>query len=512
MLIKQMFISAVSSATLLSSGMNVGFSAVSLPHMLDPNGPDKLTVDQGSWFASITFITILAGCLTCGPLLDKLGRRRTLLLVNIPFVLGWALQWLAPTPAPVHMLYLGRLLNGLGGGMVSIPANIYIAEISSNKMRCMLITWPSIAFSIGVLLVYGLGLVTSDWRAIAAISTFIPVFTAVYVYSCVGESPFWLLSRGRQNEAEEAFRYVHTCDDRDSLSQEDRSEFESMLKKTNELRSEQEEPLRNGFELSYGANGTNDSGKEADKDSTVVGGLSSAMSTLKRRDVWKPLVILNSYFFFMQFSGVPVLIAYAVNIIMSEGVSLNPYFATLLVGLVKLFSEIIAGFVQNRYGRRPMSIGSGIGMALCMVALGLQHQFMSPDNNTQYTPALSWIPLLLIFAYVISAAMGFFLLPWAMLGEVYPTEVVGVACGITTCLGNLFGFVAIKLFPNMVVLLGGAADNNTINCTEGVFYLYGGITCISVIFIFFFLPETFRRTIQEISQEFVNPSRKFTVC
>jgi hypothetical protein len=48
----QMLVSFISSATLLSSGMHLGFSAVSLPHMQDPAGTDRLTVEEGSWFGT----------------------------------------------------------------------------------------------------------------------------------------------------------------------------------------------------------------------------------------------------------------------------------------------------------------------------------------------------------------------------------------------------------------------------------------------------------------------------
>jgi MFS family permease len=68
--------------------------------------------------ASLGFISVLAGCLTSGPLLDTLGRKKTLLVINTPFIIGWLLMWMAPKPAPVSLLYFARLLNGLGQGMV----------------------------------------------------------------------------------------------------------------------------------------------------------------------------------------------------------------------------------------------------------------------------------------------------------------------------------------------------------------------------------------------------------
>ncbi|PSN36622.1 hypothetical protein C0J52_10454 [Blattella germanica] len=176
--------------------------------MQDVEGPDKLTVDEGSWFASISFIATLVGCFTCGPLMDAIGRKRTLLVVNSPFIVGWFLMWMAPKPAPVVLLYFARLFTGLGGGMISIPANIYIAEMASSSMRCMLVTWPSIAISIGILLIYALGLVTDSWRIIAAISTFVPIVTAVFIAICIRESPIWLAGRFRVEEAEKNFRYL----------------------------------------------------------------------------------------------------------------------------------------------------------------------------------------------------------------------------------------------------------------------------------------------------------------
>ncbi|KAJ4432280.1 hypothetical protein ANN_20898 [Periplaneta americana] len=551
--------------------------------------------------SSIGFISTLLGCLTCGPLLDRMGRRRTLLLVNFPFVIGWLLMWVAPKPAPIALLYFARLLNGLGGGMISIPGNIYIAEMSTSSMRCMLVTWPSLAISVGIILVYALGLIITEWRYIAAISTFVPIITTVSIYFYVRESPIWLLARGRVEEAEESFKWIREVDKDDEIPKDLVDEFERIIEKSSTMRGRVDNesvdepgvdmPLYQSSEPCYGIRQVPIATQTQDKVSESV---SSPYSTLLRSDVWKPLVILNLYFFFMQFSGVPVLISYAVNIMMSEGVSLEPYLATLLLGIVKLIFEIGAGFVQNRphidvsltcehdpklqeycvcpqnmpqfdsegipnqapemnkpmilngptsrnregsdqvsveakqlghlylsidqetfdpstgepFGRRPLSIASGMGMAACMVGLGLHHQMFTNTEDAEETGLMSWVPLLLIFAYVTSAAVGFFLIPWAMLGEVYPTKVAGLACGITTCLGNFFGFASIKLFPTIVVLLGGSANGNSINSTEGVFYFYGGVTAFAVLFIYIYLPETFRRTLQEISDDFTRPSRR----
>ncbi|PNF24024.1 hypothetical protein B7P43_G08618 [Cryptotermes secundus] len=502
---REILLSSVSSATLLSSGINFGFSAVSLPHLQDPDGADRLTVEEGSWFASMGFVSILAGCLTTGPLMDSLGRKRTLLVSNTPFIVGWLLLWTAPKPAPVALLYFARLLNGFGAGMASSPSNIYIAEMVTSSTRCMLVTWPSLAVSVGILLVYAMGFIIQEWRTVAAVAAFVPVITAILIFLCLSESPIWLLARGREDEARKSFEWIRNVDSNGITSIDVQREFQIIMENSRMLRESvkkasqghaDDEPLFRNVAKTYGT------GEAVILQAKRKDLCNAVLSTLRRSDVWKPLVILNCYFFFMQFSGVPVLIAYSVNIMMSEGVSLEPYLATVLLGIVKLFFEIVAGFVQNRCGRRPLSIGSGLGMAICMVGLGLYHELTVESDMRQ---RLAWIPLLVIFLYVVSAAIGFFLIPWAMLGEMYPAKVKGLACGITTFLGNLFGFASIKMFPTFVVLMGGTATNVNLKCTEGVFYLYGGITFVAVLFIYLFLPETFRKTLQEISDSFSKP-------
>jgi len=213
----------------------------------------------------------------------------------------------------------------------------------------MLVTWPSLAVAFGVLLVYGLGLGIQEWRTIAAVSTFVPVLTAVFIVVCLIESPVWLLDKGRDEEAMRSFQWLRSINDPRILN-EFQKEFRTVIENSkmmklsvkNVSQHDEEEPLCQNIATEYG---TTELGMKTANCGALI---STLCSTLKRPDVWKPLVILNCYFFFMQFSGIPVLLAYAVNIMISEQVSMEPYLATLLLGVVKILFEIAAGFVQNR--------------------------------------------------------------------------------------------------------------------------------------------------------------------
>ena len=214
----------------------------------------------------------------------------------------------------------------------------------------MLVTWPSLAVSVGILLVYALGLVIQEWRTIAAISTFVPVLTAVFIFVCLTESPVWLLDRGHDEEAKRSFQWLRSVNDPNRILNEFQKKFRivtensKMMKGSvkNVLQRDEEEPLCQNIGTKYG---TDELGMKTARSGALI---STLCSTLKLSDVWKPLVILNCYFFFMQFSGIPVFLTYAVNIMISEEVSMEPYLAALFLGVVKILFEIAAGFVQNR--------------------------------------------------------------------------------------------------------------------------------------------------------------------
>jgi hypothetical protein len=158
----------------------------------------------------------------------------------------------------------------------------------------MLVTWPSVGISAGILVVYVLGALLKDnWRLVAGLSAAFPIFTAVATLALLPESPLWLLSKGR---------------DRDT-----------------ELRAVPgpQEALQSGRQI----------GK---------------LRTLGLPQAWKPLCVLNGYFFFQQFSGIYVVVYYAVDIVLQARVSMDEYVVAVLLGVVQLVAGIGVSFALTR--------------------------------------------------------------------------------------------------------------------------------------------------------------------
>ena len=85
--------------------------------------------------ASLSSLTTPIGCLLGGYLMDLIGRKRTLIITEVPLILGWLLISFSSC---VEMIYCGRLLVGLGSGMVGAPARVYTGEGTLYRFKSLI--------------------------------------------------------------------------------------------------------------------------------------------------------------------------------------------------------------------------------------------------------------------------------------------------------------------------------------------------------------------------------------
>lgn len=131
--------------------------------------------------------------------MDNIGRKKTLILTEIPLILGWATIAMATT-AP--MIYVGRLLTGLGSGMVGAPARVYTSEVTQPHLRGMLTALSSVALSFGVLMQYTMGAFLS-WKTLSMVSCIVPV-SAILLMLLLPETPNYLVSHQQPQKAIES--------------------------------------------------------------------------------------------------------------------------------------------------------------------------------------------------------------------------------------------------------------------------------------------------------------------
>lgn len=167
----------------------------------------------------------------------------------------------------------------------------------------------------------------------------------------------------------------------------------------------------------------------------------------------KPLGILVLYFMMYQFSGVNTITFYAVDIFQQSGTTLDKNTCTIALGAVRFLFTIIACIALRRCGRRPLSFISGIGCCITMLALGgymwQKEQWLAQG----VVPVHTWFPVACVFVFIITCTLGFLVVPWVMIGELYPMKVRGLLGGMTLCMAHSFVFIVVKTYPMLCKLI-----------------------------------------------------------
>lgn len=267
-------------------------------------------------------------------------------MTSVPFIIGWVILCTVPQPLNVALLFTGRVITGVACGMASAPATVYVGEMATNEHRGMLVTWPSVGLSGGILLVYLLGWgIRDDWRLVSGITIALPVLASVLAFFYLKETPSWLLSQGCTEEAEESFRWIREVPKNEAMPDHVREEFEELVRNSKTRRSTQgESPQISTISNIIDGKPTFSNVKHVSRFQKVW----RRIASLTNPEAWKPLVIHNIYFFFMQFGGIQVVAAYAVDIMKSAGVSLDSYGAAGLLGAVQFLAGIGASFAFSR--------------------------------------------------------------------------------------------------------------------------------------------------------------------
>lgn len=403
--------------------------------------------------ASMAALPMAVGCILGGIIMERYGRRAIHLVLNVNFIIGWLVIAFA-TDLPC--ILIGRFLTGLSVGLLGPPASVYIGETSGPRYRGFLLAGVSLAIAVGILISHLLGTFLS-WKLTAGICGVFPIISFVSV-AMAPESPSWLLSKGRVEEAGQSFRWLRGCDE------ESAREFESMV--------------------------------DSQKNVVHAGSYSwdSIKENIRRPAFLKPLGILLGFFFTMQFAGINALAFYSVTIMRQTiGEGVNEYLAMIVIDLVRFVMSVLACVLLRTTGRRPLAAVSGIGTAVCLLALSL-YLFVAAGN--QDIMQMSAIPMILLIGFICFVSVGIVPLPWCMTGELFPLALRGLGSGIVSSLNFLCFFVVVKTAPLLFISIG----------MEGAFFLYGIIALIGSIFLMLCLPETKNRTLQEIENSFEEKS------
>ncbi|KAF4520954.1 hypothetical protein B566_EDAN008765 [Ephemera danica] len=448
----------IANAAVIHPGLMFSFSAVALPQLQALNSPIPITIEEASWIASVASFATPPGCLLGGVLMERFGRRAALLILSLPCVLGWLLLaasgLLVPPDFALPVIYFARVLQGLGTGIVAGTSRVYTSEISTPELRGSLCSLASLGVSTGVLLGYTLGAMFT-WPFMALFSALVPLTSVTLAFIYLPETPTWLLQNRTLDEARKALVKL-----RDPTA----------------------------------------SGRVINKELSILGGdvsteKLSKMQVLSDLSTLKPLLLVMFYFFSYQFSGISVLTFYNVTITEQTGAGLNGYISAVVFGVIRWCCTLVGCFILHHYDRRNLTLFSGVCSGLAMLGLG-SHNYLYQEMNINIW---KYFPIACVCSFYVTYSLGYLLIPWVLLGEIFPAKVRGFLGGMSACFSHVFLFSAVKSFPFLMENLH----------FYGAFWFYGSIASIGSVILFILLPETRNRTLLDI-EGFFKPKKILT--
>jgi len=492
-LLAQLFPTIIVNLAALSSGMGYGFSAIALPQLKHVANafeqgdsarryyqPFTVDEDGGSWIAGIFGLGAIFGGFAAAFLGSKFGRRKSLLFLTIPDILGWIL---IAASQNLPMILAGRFLQGFASAGYSPSIWVYVAEIAQPQYRGILsaITMPALAT--GTLLSYCLGSII-DWRFVAVIGAAIP-FILIPGLLLISNSPYWYLQQGEDKKALQAIEKFRAADV-NGLSE--------LLAIADSLKTD---------ELPPEVTSTSDNVRPKTKIELVKKTLEKIFGKRKYR---RPFLILNMLFLIMRFSGSYVISFYAVEIFRkadpnheNDPHDSREYLSAIGVGVIKLIGSILFIPAIQYCTRKFLLCLSSTVMGISLAVLGLA-MYAHDESGLISIELPTWLPLACVTLYMAFDPLGLSSIPFVYMAEFYSGELRSLLSGVTIGLSNLELFIVVKTFPMLSAKYGDAAT----------FWFYSGFCLIAVIFTLLFIPETKGKSLEDIENYF-NYKRKLHV-
>jgi len=397
-------------------------------------------ISLGWAFSSLLFGCVL-GSFAAGRLTDRLGRKRMLVWVAVLF----ALTSVATAAAPSFTLFIcARFLGGIAVGAVSLLSPMYVSEVSPPSIRGRMGTLYQMSIITGILISYCINYLLrntgeANWRWMF-LTGVAPSLLFLIMIALAPETPRFLVRVGKTREAFELLERIEN----DETARKEIAAITEAMKETR-----------------------------------------PAMQNLMRPGVRRALMASACLAILIHVSGINTIIDYAPKIFLSAGFKVDgALISTFFVGVNNVLFTLVAFWVIDRYGRKPLYIVGSLGMAVALA--GLLIAVVAGHFQGLLVLAL----VLLYLAFFASCVGPVF---WTLVPEIFPSDVRGAAMTVPVLLQWVANAVVVLYFPTAFDSIGKAV-------TFGFLAL---MALTQAWFTWRFVPETKNKPLEEIEQYWV---------
>lgn len=386
------------------------------------------------------------GALVAGFIADRIGRKNAIVISALLFVGGVTLASVTPGAG---ILLVARLVIGFAIGVTSAVTPLYIAELAPANKRGGMVTLFQLAITVGIFVAFLAGYALTaegNWRLMIFLAV-IPALLQLLFMRVAPETPRFLMSRGREQEA----RAVLTEIDGDERADAVMTEIRDVI-------------------------ATESAGSYAD---------------IFRRAARPALLAGLGLAIIQAITGINVIMYYSTFIFEIAGFTgsgaseLN----SVVIGVVNMATTVVAIRLVNRFPRRRLLLVGTAGMVVSLLVAGLALLVSSSAGSGGLA---GWVTLVFVLLYVVCFAFSLGPLAWVVISEIFPLAVRGRAASLATS-ANWFANFAIALsFP---VIVGTSPTRLAI-----AFFGYAVVGLASIWFMARFVPETKDKSLEEIEE------------
>jgi SP family galactose:H+ symporter-like MFS transporter len=386
---------------------------------------------------SSVLVGAVMGAALGGALTGRFGRRGMIILAGLIFTVSALGTALAPT---VAWLIAARIVSGIAIGIASFISPMYIAELVPAKVRGSLVAVNMLAITSGIVVAYLVDYAFSGmhgWRYMFGLAA-VPSIGLVIGMWLLPDSPRWLISKSKVEQARKILARARTSSDVGP----EITEIQKSMKQQG------------------------------------VGGMKGLFEPSLRM----PMIVGLGLAVFQQITGINTVIYYAPTIFKFAGITATG--PAILAGagltMVMWVFHVLAIFLMDRVGRRPLLLVGVAGQIIGLAILGAAFQF------PQLASFKSYVAIGGLVTYV--ACFGLGPIFWLLISEIYPLKIRGAAMSAVTVTNWALNLMVAVSFLTLVGVLGQA----------GTFWLYGAIAVGAWIFFYLLVPETKGKTLEQI--------------
>ncbi|XP_076253503.1 facilitated trehalose transporter Tret1-like isoform X2 [Rhynchophorus ferrugineus] len=430
----------ISTLSCISDGMQYGWTAPVIPKLLADDSPFPVTEYQAEWLETILMLGACCGLPLTMYLVDKIGRKGSLIGSSSTTLVAWIVIAFAPC---IEYIYVARFLAGLAGDTAFVAAPMYIAEMADQKIRGFLSSIIYLMMLAGVLLVYCVAPFVPLWVPCIIGIGFNSITLVALPF--MPDSPYYLLFKDKPDEARKALQQLRPHGNTEA-------ELKDIAVAIERQKSEKGRP----------------------QDLLLVKSNRKALMIM----VW-----LNGS---QHMSSISVMLMNLHSILEEAGaVHIASSTAAIIFSALMFCAAMSASLAIDNFGRRILLITSGIFAGL---SLGVIAVYFTLQNWGYEVVQVSWVVALAVMCYAAAFKFGIGLVPIVLTAELFPAKMKAIGMTISDACYVGFSVISLQVYHQLKNSFG----------IHVPFYIFACWCFGTVVFTLLFIPETKGKTLEEI--------------